>query len=573
MAIHQTICTITLIAVVLAMLTTNLNQAVASSFLWVSGLWRSSSATMAIKLEETSIAQILVGLDEGHFTVAELVECYIARIEHLNPQLRAISQLNPDARSIAHNKDTERSTGASRGILHGVPILVKDVFLTKDRLMSTNGCLGLKDAVPAFEATIIRRLREQGAVLLGKTNPTEWANYRSPGRASGGWSGVGGQCLAPYHEDQDPSGSSSGSAVAACLGLAAAALGTETSGSLSSPAQRSAVVSIKPTVGLTSRHGAYLVSEWQDTVGVLARTVQDAATVLTAIAGTDPNDPFTISDPRDDSNTQKPDEGIDFTRACVKSGLEGKRIAIPRHLFPTDKVVTAAFDKAISIMGTQGATIVDNVKFSEFDSNYTFTEDLEWTLGLRVSIRENMRKSLSQYEKNPQSLHTLEDVIKFTLTTPEEQPEKWGVDEWLKCEQLGTQYGPDSSEFRDSIELRNRIGMQIAELLDRTECDFIFAPSIDTSANVGGCPTIGVPLGFYPKDQPVTRRKSNRLVTVGPNVPFGGLFVGRRWDDFKLISAAHAFEQASLIREQVPPVVSSDIQLPVRTEEKFRGSL
>ncbi|CAF3485281.1 unnamed protein product [Fusarium graminearum] len=537
---------------------------------------------MAIKLEETSIAQILVGLDEGHFTVAELVECYIARIEHLNPQLRAISQLNPDARSIAHNKDTERSTGASRGILHGVPILVKDVFLTKDRLMSTNnllklpdGCLGLKDAVPAFEATIIRRLREQGAVLLGKTNPTEWANYRSPGRASGGWSGVGGQCLAPYHEDQDPSGSSSGSAVAACLGLAAAALGTETSGSLSSPAQRSAVVSIKPTVGLTSRHGAYLVSEWQDTVGVLARTVQDAATVLTAIAGTDPNDPFTISDPRDDSNTQKPDEGIDFTRACVKSGLEGKRIApqIPRHLFPTDKVVTAAFDKAISIMGTQGATIVDNVKFSEFDSNYTFSEDLEWTLGLRVSIRENMRKSLSQYEKNPQSLHTLEDVIKFTLTTPEEQPEKWGVDEWLKCEQLGTQYGPDSSEFRDSIELRNRIGMQIAELLDRTECDFIFAPSIDTSANVGGCPTIGVPLGFYPKDQPVTRRKSNRLVTVGPNVPFGGLFVGRRWDDFKLISAAHAFEQASLIREQVPPVVSSDIQLPVRTEEKFRGSL
>jgi Asp-tRNA(Asn)/Glu-tRNA(Gln) amidotransferase A subunit family amidase len=159
MAIHQTICTITLIAVVLAMLTTNLNQAVASSFLWVSGLWRSSSATMAIKLEETSIAQILVGLDEGHFTVAELVEvsqnqsisaiellslmaaliqCYIARIEHLNPQLRAISQLNPDARSIAHNKDTERSTGASRGILHGVPILVKDVFLTKDRLMSTS---------------------------------------------------------------------------------------------------------------------------------------------------------------------------------------------------------------------------------------------------------------------------------------------------------------------------------------------------------------------------------------------------------------------------------------------------
>ncbi|KAG5764342.1 hypothetical protein H9Q72_007592 [Fusarium xylarioides] len=560
MALHKTIYITACMAIVLAMLTSNLKQAVASTFLWVSGLWRTSPTTMAIKLEEVTIAQLLAGLEQGHFTVTELVETYAARIGHLNPRVRAITQVNPDAISIARRKDAERSSGASLGILHGVPVLVKDVFLTKDGLMSTNGCLGLTEAVPAFEATIVRRLREQGAVLLGKTNPTEWANYRSPGRASGGWSGVGGQCLAPYHEDQDPSGSSSGSAVAACLGLAAAALGTETSGSLSSPAQKSAVISIKPTVGLTSRHGAYLVSEWQDTVGVLARTVQDAATVLTAIAGIDPNDHFTISDPRDDSNTQKPKEGTNFAHACTKRGLEGKRIA-------------ASSPRALSIMRAQGATIVDNVRFSEFNSNYTFSEDLDWTLGLRVSIRENMRKSLSCYESNPKSLHTLEDVIKYTLKTPEERPDDWGVDEWLKCEELGLKYGPDSPEFADSTALRNNIGKQIAELLDRTECDFIFAPSIDTSANVGGCPTIGVPLGFYPKDHPIARRKSNGLVTTGPNVPFGGLFVGRRWADSNLIAAAYAFEQASLIRDLVPPIVSSDIQLPLRKGEKIRESL
>ncbi|SCV37382.1 related to amidases [Fusarium fujikuroi] len=280
-----------------------------------------------------------------------------------------------------------------------------------------------------------------------------------------------------------------------------------TSGALNSPAQKSAVISIKPTVGLPSRHGAHLVSEWQDTVGVLARTVQDAATVLIAIAGTDPNDPFTISDPRDDSNTRKLGQDTNFAHACTKSGLEGKGIAacsprIPRHLFPNDEVVVTALDKALPIMRAQGDTIVDNVRFSEFNSNYTSSEDIDWTFGLRVSI----------HEKNP-----------------EERPDDWGMDEWLKCEEL--------------------------------------------DLNVGGCPTIGVPLGYYPKDHPIAHRKSSGLATTGPNVPFGGLFIGRRWADSNLIAAAHAFEQACLIRDQVPPIVSSDIQLPLHKAEKIGESL
>ncbi|KAJ5090975.1 hypothetical protein N7532_009659 [Penicillium argentinense] len=490
---------------------------------------------MTIKLENTSIIELLRGLDHNRFSVVDLVEAYINRIEHLNPKVRAVTQINPDALSIARGKDAEREKGKPSGKLHGIPILVKDLFLTTDRLMSTNGCSGLTSAIPKYEATVIRRLRDEGAVLLGKTVPTQWANYRNPGKASGGWSAVGGQCLAAYHEDQDPSGSSSGSAVAVSLGLATAALGTETSGSLSSPAQRSAVISIKPTVGLTSRYGVYSVSEWQDTVGVLSQNVRDGAQLLSVIAGSDPQDAFTISDPRDPTDFQKPPPNTDYTEACVPDGLEGRRIAIPRHLFPPDKVVNAAFDKALEILRSLGATIIDDVHFSEFDKNFTYSDELGWTLGIRVAIREK------------------------------EECEKWGVDEWLKCEELGQQYGPQSEQFKRSLAWRQHIGQQIHELLERTQSDLIFVPStVDTSANVGGCPTVGVPLGFYPADTPVSRRKSSGLVTVGPNVPFGALFVGRRWDDYTLISAAFAYEQASHIRQKIRPVIHSDIQLPDR---------
>ncbi|OHE92033.1 hypothetical protein CORC01_12672 [Colletotrichum orchidophilum] len=439
---------------------------------------------MSLRLEETSIEELLKGLDDRNFNVEDLT--YIKRIEHLNPLVHSVSQINPDASDVARSKDAERQRGDKLGKLHGIPILIKDVFLTKDRLKSTSPSLKHNN----FEATSVQRLRDQGAVLLGKTVPSQ---------ASGGWSVVGGQCLAPYHKEQDPSGSSSGSAVAACLGLSAAALGTETSGSLSSPAQKPSVVSIKPTVGLTSRYGVYSVSEWQDTVGVIARSVKDAAIVLTAIHGPDPNDSFTVSDPRDSEDVQEPSEATDFALACKESGLQG-----------------------------------------------------------------NMRKSLEAYETNPESLHTLADVIRYTESSEEEGNDKWGVDECLKCEKLGEQYDLESPEYLKSLEWRNQIGKQIQELLDRTNCDFILAPSIDTSANVGGCPTVGVPLGFYPEDTPISRRKSSGLVSVGPNVPFAALLVGRRWDDFNLISAAFAFEQATKARHQVAPIISSDVKLLVQ---------
>ncbi|TPX09393.1 uncharacterized protein E0L32_009437 [Thyridium curvatum] len=371
------------------------------------------------------------------------------------------------------------------------------------------GCSGLVDAIPKFESSTIKRLREQGAIILGKTVPTQWANYRNPGRASGRWSAVGGQCLGPYHEEQDPSGSSSGSAVAASLGLCAAALGTE------SKLASTAVVSLKPTVGLTSRYVVYTVSEWQDTVGVLARSVCDAAHILTAIAGPDPDDPFTVLDPRDSQDVQKPTPGTDFARACMLPGLQGIRVAVPRHPFPNDSVVNNAFDNALEVIKSRGAIIVDNVKYSEFDSNFTFSDSQDWTLGIRVGLRKksvkpinegrfsnmltilDMAESLACYKTNPEGLHTLSDVIEYTRKTAVEENEKWGLDEWAKYEELAS-----GSRLADCSAGRTAI------------------PSL-CHANVGGCPTLGVPLGFFPEDTPVNRRQTNGLVSNGPNVSFG----------------------------------------------------
>ncbi|PSN70519.1 amidase signature enzyme [Corynespora cassiicola Philippines] len=520
--------------------------------------------TATVDLTRTSIVDLREGLDKGYFSAKYLVKAYIKRIEELNPRVCAISQINPDALDIARERDEERKVGRSYGLLHGIPIVVKDLFLTTDKLESSNGCSGLSRARPKFEATTIGLLRDQGAILLGKTAAMQWANYRSPGQAPGGWSAVGGQCLAPYHENLDPSGSSSGSDVATSLGMAAASSGTETDGSLSSPAQRSCVVSLKPTVGLTSRHGVYPVSEWQDTVGVIAQTVKDAALVLTAIAAPDEEDPHTISDERDAEGNMRPPQGTDITQACRDNTLEGTRIAVPRHLLENEKndVVDGAFDEALKQLENLGATIVDNVKFTEFDKDLSYSDADDWMISFRLGRRENMKRFLANYDVNPHGLHTLADVMNYTRDTLEEMNEKWGMKELEKCEELAKTYSIDSDEYRNSLNWRNRIGGQISELLSRSSTDMLVVPSsLDASANVGGCPTVGVPLEFFPENQAITTGRSSGLVTNGPRVPFGLMFVGKRWDDEKMISAAYAFEQASRVREKGQQIFSSDTKL------------
>ncbi|KAF4546384.1 Amidase [Lasiodiplodia theobromae] len=441
-----------------------------------------------IRLQQTSIADIADGLKYGRFTSVDVVETYIARINQVNPEIRAISEINPEAIAIAQERDDERADGRDRGVLHGVPVLLKDIFSTTDKLRTTVGCSGLLGAKSALEATVVKKLRESGAIILGKTVPTQWANYRSPSQASGGWSSVGGQCIGVFHHNQYASGSSSGSAVAAAIGLASAALGTETAGSITNPASRSAVVGLKPTVGLTSRYGVYCVSEWQDSAGVLAQNVKDAALVLSAIAGVDENDTFTFADPRDHGHPARPDEGTDFTRFCMDDGLKGLRIAVPRHVMSDDDVVTGSFNEALKILETLGATIVDNVEFSEWNPKYSKTDKEGWKLAFRVAIRKNMEAFLRTFSENPKQIYSLADLIEYTRITPEERNEEFGMTEWLAAERVGSRYDESSDEFKESLRRRNRMGGQIPELLDRYDCDLILVTgATETTSNVGGC--------------------------------------------------------------------------------------
>ncbi|PQE26568.1 amidase protein [Rutstroemia sp. NJR-2017a BBW] len=379
-------------------------------------------APSELGLDTVSISELLHGLQERRFSSEDLVRTYIERIAQVNSTIRAVAEINGASIAIARQKDHERSQGSYRGILHGIPILIKNLFLTTDGLK----CTWLLDAVASIEATTVRKLREQGAIILGVANGSQFANFRN----TSGWSAVGGQCTGVYHEDQSPSGSSSGSAVAVALGLCAASLGTETSGSIIMPASKSAVVGIKPTVGLVSRYGVYSASEWQDSVGVLAKSVRDAAILLSAIAGPDDKDPFTISDPRDKIGAQKVGAGTDFAKACTKLRLDGLRIAsstdlckIPRHIMKkVDMTTTRLFNHAIEVMRNLGAMTVDLANYSKFgvDRSSPVSGD-DYDIALTVDVYNNMKRSLSNFTTNPHNLHTFEDVIEYLKTTPEEE--------------------------------------------------------------------------------------------------------------------------------------------------------
>ncbi|KAM0143944.1 hypothetical protein ACHAP3_001211 [Botrytis cinerea] len=339
------------------------------------------------------------------------MKTYIKRIEQVNSIIHAVSEINRKAIDIAREKDEERSRGLAQGSLHGVPILIKNLLFTTDGLKVTLGCTAFLEAIPSIEAKIIMKLREQGAIILGVANGSQWANNR----CTPGWSAVGGQCLGVYHKDQHPQGSSSGSAVGTALGLCAVALGSETSGSVILPAQRSAVIGMKPTVGMISRYGMYISSDNQDTVGILARSVKDAALVLTVIA------------------------------------------------------------------------------------------DVETTL--------------SYFSINPHSLYTLSDVIAYTIATPAEEAMKRGLGHFESALEVGKNYTKDSEEYKNSLAERNHMGRQIPKLLDKFECDIIVLPTnvAVEPADVGGCPVVSVPMGFYPPGTEIVRQSG--MVEVGPGIP------------------------------------------------------
>jgi amidase len=499
-------------------------------------------------LEEATIADLQRRMATGQDTARSLAEKYLARIDALDrqgPSLRSILEINPDALSIADQLDAERKTRGPRGPLHGIPIVIKDNIATADRMMTTAGSLALVGVKPSKDAFIVTRLRTAGAVILGKTNLSEWANFRSS-NSSSGWSARGGQTRNPYALDRSPSGSSSGSAVAVAANLAALAVGTETSGSIVSPSQANSVVGIKPTVGLLSRSGIIPIAHTQDTPGPLARTVADAAALLDAMAGADPDDEATI-----------PHEGTDgYMKSLDPDGLKGARIGIVRKRLSgnsdeTDRVITAA----IADMKARGAVIVDP---TDIPTLGTFDD-----AALDVLLYE-FKSDLNTYlaSLGPASpVHSLQDVIAFNNAHRDEELAYFGQELFIMAEAKGPLTSEAYTRARvdawgyagtygiDGVMAKYRLDALVAltggpaGLIDLTKGDDrkAFIPGLSGIAAVAGYPHITVPAGYI------------------RGLPVGISFVGRAWSEPTLIKLAYSYEQATKHRRPptFPPTAQS----------------
>jgi amidase len=351
--------------------------------------------------EEATIAQLKAAMDNGKETAASLTQKYLQRIASIDkagPALNAVIELNPDAIAIAESLDAERKSTGSRGPLHGIPIMLKDNIDTHDRMMTTAGSLALLGSFPHQDAFVMKKLRAAGAVIIAKTNLSEWANFRASPSTSG-WSARGGLTRNPYALDRNPSGSSSGSAVAVSANLCAVAIGTETDGSIISPATLCGIVGLKPTVGLVSRSGIIPISHTQDTAGPMARTVTDAAILLGAIAGADANDPTT--QPATDKIA------TDYTHFLKPDGLRGARIGVARQLFHTTARSAKVIDAALETMKRQGAVLIDPV---EIPSHGKF-DDAEYQI-LLYEFKAGLNAYLASLGKSA-PIHSLQELIDF----------------------------------------------------------------------------------------------------------------------------------------------------------------
>ena len=460
----------------------------------------------------------------------------IASLDQRGPALRHILEINPDALLIADELDRERKTRGPRGAMHGIPVLLKDNIDTADGMTTTAGSLALEGSVPARDAFIVKRLRDAGAVILGKTNMSEWANFRST-HSSSGWSARGGQGKNPYVLDRSPCGSSSGSGAGVSAGYAPVAVGTETDGSIVCPAAVNGIVGIKPTLGLVSRSGIIPIAHSQDTAGPMARTVSDAAILLNVLAGIDPRDSATASS----RGKSRPD----YTRFLDENGLKGARIGVAREKFfgysaAADKLV----EDAIAVMKRRGAIIVDpaNIptagKFDESEFEvllYEFKADLNAylaSLGPKARVR------------------SLADIIAFNERNRQREMPYFGQEIMIMAQKKGPL---TSKAYRDALAQNHRMSRTqgIDAVMTRHRLDAIVAPTTSpawpadlvngdhftggstTPAAVAGYPNISVPAGF------------------AHGLPVGISFFGRAWSEAKLISIAYSFEQATKHRR--PP--------------------
>lgn len=475
------------------------------------------------------------GLQSGLFTSVDLVKTYIARIQEVNSTLHMVTELNPDAQAIAAHLDALRANGTILSPLHGIPILIKNNIATLDNMDNTAGSWSLYGAKVPRDSTMAAKLRKAGAIILGKANLSQWANYRSF-NTSNGWSAWGGQTYGAYYPGQDPSGSSSGSAVSSSIGLALASLGTETSGSILSPADVNNLVGIKPTVGLTSRYLVIPISQHQDTVGPLARTVKDAAYVLQAIAGPDPRDNYTSAIP---NNGTIPN----YVAACNYNAFAGKRIGVARNVIEiwrdfTDPPVIEAFDEAVKQIEAAGATIVD-ANFTAFER---WQSDNNETLVLNADFLVDLANYFAELTYNPLHIQNLAEEQTFTHEFPAEAWPLRDTKIWHHALKQG--WNNTSPEFWPAYQANLFYGGPggILGALERTNADAVLLPtqlSPSIPALVGS-PVISVPMGFYPVNTTIMMNGFGNLVAKAPNIPFGLSFMGRKWSEADLIGFAYA---------------------------------
>jgi amidase len=488
-------------------------------------------AAGAFDVVEMSIAELQSSMSSGRSTSQGLVRMYLARIRAIDragPRINSIIELNPDAQAIAAALDKERKQKGPRGPLHGIPVLVKDNIATADRMQTTAGSLALVGIKPPRDAFVIEQLRKAGAVILGKTNLSEWANFRST-RSTSGWSARGGLSRNPYALDRNTSGSSSGSGSAIAASLAAAAVGTETDGSITSPASANGVVGIKPTLGLVSRSGIIPIAHSQDTAGPMARTVADAAALLSAMAAVDARDPIT---------SDAAQYAIDFTRFLDKDGLKGARLGIVRANFGgRNDLVSAVIEAQLKVLEQKGAILID-VELPNA-GKYAQTE-LEV---LYYEMKADLAAYLAEFAPGSE-LKTLQDLIDFNAKNADRELKYFGQEHFIKSAAKG---GLDSKEYLDALENNRRCSRTegIDKIMDEKQLDALVAPTagpawltdfikgdasggaFTSPAAVAGYPHITVPAGF------------------AHGLPCGISFVGRAWSEPKLIAIAYAFEQAT----------------------------
>jgi amidase len=479
-------------------------------------------------LLEAGVIEQKAAMEAGHSTSVALVKGYLARIKAIDkagPKINAIIALNPDALAIAAERDRERKAGKVRGPLHGIPILLKDNIATGDAMPTTAGSLALAGVKATRDAFVAAQLRRAGAVIVGKTNLSEWANMRS-NRSTSGWSGVGGQTRNPYALDRNTSGSSSGSAAAAAASLATLTVGTETDGSIVSPSAICSLVGMKPTVGLVSRSGIVPISISQDTAGPMARSVSDCAYLLTAMAG---------NDPEDKANTGR---GLDYTRALTRDGLRGMRIGVARSHFGRNPTVMAHIEKQIQVLKEQGAIVIDPVTVP----NAARIRESELEV-LLYEFKPGMAHYLSEYAPHA-PVGTMADVIAFNEKERARSLRHFGQ-EWLTAS--NAKGSLEDKAYLDAVANNQKYAREegIDKVMKEHQLDALVAPTtglawltdyingdnsgggFSSPAAVAGYPHITVPAGYL------------------HGLPVGLSFVGGAYSEAALIGMAYAYEQAT----------------------------